>query len=222
MSVFKTKKTPYYQFDFQRDGRRYHGSTKCLKLADAEAFENAEIERVERQNNALKLASILPRNVVREPFGEGWRYYFVVPAKARQAGCPVQSEGLGTNFEKAVARAEDVLLPALASWNAERRKLDCVAVDGLEAPPPVVGVYLLLLKGKVVYVGSSNNMPKRIVGHRSGSRPFDQVFYIATDKAERLKLETILIRAINPLQNSLGIPAPEVPDSVTDKVATNF
>ena len=107
MSVYRNRKSPYYQYDFQRDGRRYHGSTKCLKLAAAEAFENAQMERAARDSATLKLAATLPRHVVREPFENGWRYYFVVPKAARQLGCPLPSEGLGTAFEAAVARAED-------------------------------------------------------------------------------------------------------------------
>lgn len=214
MSVFKSRKTPYFQYDFQREGRRYHGSTKCLKLDDAERFEYTEIARVERQNEALKLAAILPRHVTREPFGDGWRYYFVVPAKARQAGCPVQSQGLGTDFEKAIIRAEDVLLPAFDVWNSSRSKVD--PDSPADAPQPQVGVYLLLLKGKIVYVGSSVTMPRRVNQHRVGSRPFDEVFYISTTKAERKKLEAILIKAIDPPQNSQG-KARGIPDCVPDR-----
>jgi hypothetical protein len=43
---------------------------------------------------------------------------------------------------------------------------------------PLIGVYLLLLKGQIVYIGSSLNMPERIVVHHRNGRPFDQVFYI--------------------------------------------
>jgi hypothetical protein len=66
---------------------------------------------------------------------------------------------------------------------------------------PLIGVYLLLLKGKIVYVGSSLNMPRRVTGHRSNCRPFDEVFYIATKANQREALERILIKAIHPSQN---------------------
>jgi len=49
---------------------------------------------------------------------------------------------------------------------------------------PLIGVYLLMLRGKVVYVGSSLNMPKRVADHRSNGRPFDKAFYIATHALE--------------------------------------
>jgi hypothetical protein len=65
----------------------------------------------------------------------------------------------------------------------------------------LIGVYMLLLKGRVVYVGSSLNMPKRVAEHRSNCRPFDQAFYIATIANQREALERVLIRAINPSQN---------------------
>jgi hypothetical protein len=61
------------------------------------------------------------------------------------------------------------------------------------AVQPLIGVYLLLLRGRIVYVGSSLDMPKRVAGHRSNGRPFDQVFYIATLAIQREALERILI-----------------------------
>jgi hypothetical protein len=66
---------------------------------------------------------------------------------------------------------------------------------------PLIGVYLLMLKGKIVYIGSSLNMPNRVAGHRTNGRPFDQVFYIATMANQREALERTLIKAINPAQN---------------------
>lgn len=39
MSVYKTPKSPYYQYDFQFQGRRYHGSTGLESKAEAKSFE---------------------------------------------------------------------------------------------------------------------------------------------------------------------------------------
>src|SRR6516165_2882816 len=69
------------------------------------------------------------------------------------------------------------------------------------AVQPLIGVYLLMLKGKIVYVGESLNMPKRVAEHRSNGRPFDQAYYIAPVANQRANLERILIRAINPPGN---------------------
>ena len=61
----------------------------------------------------------LPRYVLRKPIKSGgWAYYFNVPIWARKAGCPVQNEPLGTEYEAAVQRAETVLLPAFDSWRS--------------------------------------------------------------------------------------------------------
>ena len=83
------------------------------------------------------------------------------------------------------------------------------------AVQPLIGVYLLLLKGRVVYVGSSLNMPNRVAEHRSNSRPFDQVFYIATAANQREILERILIRAIDPPIAIGRAPTAVVPSSWT-------
>ena len=66
---------------------------------------------------------------------------------------------------------------------------------------PLIGVYLLIRKGRIVYVGSSLTMPKRVAEHRTNGRVFDQAFYIATTAKQRETLERILIRELGPAQN---------------------
>jgi hypothetical protein len=65
----------------------------------------------------LRSALPLPRYVRRKPLRSGvWSYFFDLPTWAREAECPVQSEPLGTDYAKAVERAETMLLPAFDSW----------------------------------------------------------------------------------------------------------
>jgi integrase len=47
MSVYKSKRSPYYSFDFELYGVRFHGSTKCRSKREAEQFEKER--RVEAQ-----------------------------------------------------------------------------------------------------------------------------------------------------------------------------
>jgi hypothetical protein len=55
--------------------------------------------------------------VLRKPLKSvGWAYFFNVPVWARKAGCPVSNEPLGTDYAKAVERAETVLLQTFDSW----------------------------------------------------------------------------------------------------------
>ncbi len=58
----------------------------------------------------------LPRYTQRHPLNDGWGYFFNVPSWARKRNCPVGSEALGTDYNIAVRRAEDILLPAFDSW----------------------------------------------------------------------------------------------------------
>jgi hypothetical protein len=67
-----------------------------------------------------------------------------------------------------------------------------------------MGVYLLMLRGQIVYIGSSLNMPVRVAQHRGNGRPFDRAFFIATTARQRHALERVMIRAINPPQNRVG------------------
>ena len=59
----------------------------------------------------------LPRHVLRKPLKGGKHgYFFNIPTKARKAGCPLRNEPLGTDYEAAVKRAENILLPAFDAW----------------------------------------------------------------------------------------------------------
>jgi hypothetical protein len=54
MSVYKSTKSPFLQFDFQIGGHRFHGSTKCTTRKDAEKFEAIELERAKALVKAMK------------------------------------------------------------------------------------------------------------------------------------------------------------------------
>ena len=67
-----------------------------------------------------RTARPLPRYVRRKALASGaWAHFFEIPSWARKAGCKVANEALGTNYAAAVARAEDVLLPAFDSWRTK-------------------------------------------------------------------------------------------------------
>lgn len=54
MSVYRDKRSSYYQFDFQHKGHRFHGSTKCTTRKDAEKFEAVELEKAKALVKAMK------------------------------------------------------------------------------------------------------------------------------------------------------------------------
>jgi len=74
----------------------------------------------------------LPRYVLRKPLKGAWGYFFNVPMWARKAGCPTGNEPLGVDYDKAVDRAEYVLLPVFDSWRkgGEQEEVPAKAVFG--------------------------------------------------------------------------------------------
>jgi hypothetical protein len=76
-----------------------------------------------------RFALPLPRYVLRKPLAGGrWAYFFNVPMWARAAGCAIKNEPLGIDYEKAVQRAEKLLLPAFDAWLRRRcRRGQCCA-----------------------------------------------------------------------------------------------
>lgn len=53
MSVYLSKKSPYFRFDFELQGQRHHGSTKVTTRCDAEKFEEGERARVSEARRAV-------------------------------------------------------------------------------------------------------------------------------------------------------------------------
>jgi hypothetical protein len=59
----------------------------------------------------------LPRYTRRKRLKKGgFGYFFDVPTWAREKGCPVTNEPLGSDYDLAVQRSERILLPAFDSW----------------------------------------------------------------------------------------------------------
>jgi integrase len=68
MSVYRTARSPYWHFDFQWRGHRFHGSTKCRTRREAEKVEAAERERArglvaqtEKAKTSLRLDDVSGR-----------------------------------------------------------------------------------------------------------------------------------------------------------------
>jgi hypothetical protein len=129
------------------------------------------------------------------------RHYFRRPGFKRVVlpGEPWSPEFMTAYSEAAAQPASpDALLNSrLVGGVTAKRGVDPGTVQ------PLIGVYLLMLRGALVYIGSSLRMPSRVAEHRTNGRPFDQAFYIATKANERERLEATLIRAMNPPQNKV-------------------
>jgi integrase len=57
MSVYKSAKSPYWQYDFEVGGHRFFGSTKRTTRREAEAVERTEREKAERHVKQAKAAA---------------------------------------------------------------------------------------------------------------------------------------------------------------------
>jgi len=81
----------------------------------------------------------LPRYTRRKRLKKGgFGYFFDLPTWARERGCSVENEPLGTDYDLAVQRAETILLPAFDSWLR----------DGDDANPVGIGVVIGTLEWK--------------------------------------------------------------------------
>lgn len=54
MSVYKPKRSPFYHYDFQLQGRRFYGSTECTARKEAERHEAVERDKAKTLLKAIK------------------------------------------------------------------------------------------------------------------------------------------------------------------------
>lgn len=124
------------------------------------------------------------------------RRYFRRDGKSIPLPSPNSSQ-----FQKAYDAAMNGNPVLLSGKRPIKRKRYEKATDPIA---PLVGVYLLFRAGRLVYIGSSLDMPKRVASHDANGRPFDEVHYIETSPSKREDVERELIRAFQPPQNRLG------------------
>jgi hypothetical protein len=82
---------------------------------------------------ANRSALPLPRYVLRKPLKSGvWAYFYNLPGWARRAGCQLKNEALGSDYDAAIRRAEEILLPAFDAWRSggETKGVPTVATIG--------------------------------------------------------------------------------------------
>ena len=134
------------------------------------------------------------------------RHYF----RRNGSRTPLPAPG-SPEFRKAYQKAfgnvgadTGAILPPVKLLGVDRKKTR-IGLERQRTLGTVGGVYLLMLGSRVVYVGSSVDMPTRVVNHRANGRQFDRAYYISVPAPkDRAKLEATLIAALKPEQNRLG------------------
>ena len=75
MSVYKPNGSPFYHYDFQWRGARFHGSTKRTDRREAQAVEKSERERVKRTAAPATSASMTLDNAAGRYWHEVGRHH---------------------------------------------------------------------------------------------------------------------------------------------------
>ena len=83
-----------------------------------------------------------------------------------------------------------------------------------------VGVYCLINKGEVIYVGSSENLSARIYSHTLGDKEFDSVEVHPCSRKDKASLEAALIVDYKPTNNS-SLPYSDKYITLNKCVSTN-
>jgi len=71
-----------------------------------------------------------------------------------------------------------------------------------KAPPRTPGIYFLILRGVIVYIGQSKDVHQRIIQHRdSPEKDFDEAVILPTPETQLDKIEKYCIGMLHPPQN---------------------
>lgn len=189
-------------------GKRIEVSTGCFE-SDRAGAEERLVEHLAKHPPKHRAAKRLIDITETTPDGEpirfvqevtdrnGYRrFYFRRPGHVKVSLPPLWSPDFTAVYAAALA-GKAYPASTLPGGVRAKRGVDPNTVQ------PLVGVYLLMLRGRVAYIGESVNMPNRVAAHRTNGRPFDQVFYIATKANQRKPLERALINALHPTQNKV-------------------
>jgi integrase len=119
MSVYKSKKSPYYHFDFRTGGYRFHGSTQCTARKEAEKFEAVERERAKAQIKASRLSAVsLQIDHVAERFwNEAGQHHAGQDATSKNLDRLVQYFGPATPLTD----IDDAAVAKLVAWRRGQR-----------------------------------------------------------------------------------------------------
>lgn len=82
--------------------------------------------------------------------------------------------------------------------------IECIcSLPSLSIEPPIRGIYFLLMRGEVVYIGQTHHLAQRIIGHRDrGAFHFDEVRYLQMDSGNMNRVEREMIARFRPAFNS--------------------
>jgi hypothetical protein len=136
-----------------------------------------------------------------KPSASGLRYYWNAPTWARNRGCPITSEALGSDYAPAKARCDEFLNPAFDSWRTGG------ATDDLKKPRAVVGSFDWL----VATYRSSKKFTKRPLRTQANyDRALNDVAgWILTDgrRLGSLHVKSINAEAVDRLYEKLKVSA---------------
>ena len=121
MSVYKPKNSPYFHFDFQVRGVRFHGSSRCRNKRQAQGIEKAERDKAKARLKADRLALQLTIDAA------AGRYWTEV---GQHHACRSET---WTNLERLITYfGKDKLLDEITDDDVGK-------AGGLEAQPPALG-----------------------------------------------------------------------------------
>jgi integrase len=114
MSVYRIARSPYWQFDFQWRGHRFHGSTKATNRREAERVETAEREKAKRHVAQVEAArtSLRLQDVATRYWAEVGEHHSGSQNTWRQLGLLIEHFGK----DKLLTEITDADAARLVAW----------------------------------------------------------------------------------------------------------
>jgi integrase len=191
MSVYKRSdgKSPFYQYEFEIDGNRFRGSTKCSSEREALAYERGAKERA-RQELAERVARQAAPDTIDDVFARYWKAHGhkLSWADSVRAHMNDMLEFFGALKPFAEIGNADVAAMLEAYEATEGRKNRDGTVRGGRPAPSTVNRRLSVLQGIYTTARDEWEMPVKVVVWKKHRRkePKARVRHIDTERAKEL------------------------------------
>jgi integrase len=185
MSVYKSPKSPYWQYDFEVGGNRFFGSTKRTNRREAEAVERAERERAEHRVKQVRAAATSLRldDVAGRYWQEVGQHHAGARNTERQLGYSVEFFGK----DKLITDITDDDIAQLVAWRRGHRSRNGALISAYTVNDITDQLRQLIGRCKLWGIQFTNEPQWR--RHRL-TEPQERVRELVGDEAERLDAAT--------------------------------
>lgn len=184
MSIYKPKGSPFYHFDFQFRGHRFHGSTQCASRREAEHVERAEREKAKASVASAATVSLKLDDVAGRYWAEVGQHHAGASNTWRDLERLVEHLGPTTTL----AEISDDTVARLVAWRRGQEVNEHLIAPATVNRSTTEVLKKLFVRARTAWGVRFDHEPNWKI-HRL-AEPAERVRELANDEAARLEAAT--------------------------------